>query len=78
MRVTHRTQRVAVGPYTRREERVVKLATGSSKFIPTLLLIGAVFFIVKQPEKAAVFATNAMNALVNVADSLATFLSKVG
>lgn len=58
--------------------KVVKLATGSSKLIPTLLMIGAVFFIVRQPEKAATFSVGAMNGLMKVADSFATFAGHLG
>ncbi|GIH81185.1 hypothetical protein [Planobispora longispora] len=56
----------------------MKLTTSSGKFLPTLFVIGAVFFIVREPAKAAHFAAAAMDGLMKVADSLVTFLSNFG
>ncbi len=47
-------------------------------FLPYLLLIGAFFFIVREPAKAAVAATNAMHGVGVVADALITFASNLG
>ncbi|MFF0249592.1 hypothetical protein [Streptosporangium sandarakinum] len=38
----------------------------------------ALFFIVRQPEKAASAATSAMNGLMAMADALITFASSFG
>ncbi|GAA2803505.1 hypothetical protein [Nonomuraea dietziae] len=52
--------------------------TKASRFLPTLLAIGAVFFIVRDPVKAATVATSAMDGLLKVAESFATFASNLG
>ncbi|MEV7968274.1 hypothetical protein AB0O34_20160 [Sphaerisporangium sp. NPDC088356] len=48
------------------------------RFLPILLLICAFFFIVREPAKAAVAATNAMHGIGTVADALITFASNLG
>ncbi|SEN80082.1 hypothetical protein [Nonomuraea pusilla] len=46
-----------------------------SRLVPTLLVIGALFFIVREPAKAADMASNFMNGFLNVAGALATFIA---
>ncbi|MFD8562146.1 hypothetical protein ACFV1N_33095 [Streptosporangium canum] len=50
----------------------------TSRFLPFLLVALALFFIVRQPEKAANVATGAMNGLMTVADALVTFAGALG
>ncbi|MEU4697400.1 hypothetical protein [Nonomuraea dietziae] len=46
--------------------------------MPTLLVIGALFFIVREPAKAAAFTTGALDALMKIAEAFATFASHLG
>ncbi|MEU7003490.1 hypothetical protein [Nonomuraea sp. NPDC046570] len=46
-----------------------------SRLVPTLLVIGALFFIVREPAKAATVASNAFEGLMTVVSALATFAS---
>ncbi|MEU4718112.1 hypothetical protein AB0G06_00615 [Nonomuraea dietziae] len=50
----------------------------SRRIMPTLLVIGALFFIVREPAKAAAFATGALDALLKVAEAFAAFASHLG
>ncbi|MEU7900288.1 hypothetical protein AB0B45_46580 [Nonomuraea sp. NPDC049152] len=50
----------------------------SRRIMPTLLGIGALFFIVREPAKAAEFATSALDALMKIAEAIATFASHLG
>ncbi|GIH93920.1 hypothetical protein ACFFMN_15785 [Planobispora siamensis] len=52
--------------------------TKTGRFLPTLLLVLALIFIVRQPEKAANFATSALNGLIALADAIGTFASNFG
>ncbi|WP_176728358.1 hypothetical protein [Planobispora rosea] len=52
--------------------------TKTGRFLPTLLLVLALIFIVRQPEKAAHFATSALNGLITLADAIGTFASNLG
>ncbi|MEU8109527.1 hypothetical protein AB0C18_38090 [Nonomuraea muscovyensis] len=46
-----------------------------SRIVPTLLVLGVLVFIVREPAKAAVMASSGMDALINVIGALATFIS---
>jgi hypothetical protein len=46
-----------------------------SRIVPTLLGLGALFFVVREPAKAATVASNAMDGLMTVISALATFVS---
>ncbi|MFC7382813.1 hypothetical protein [Sphaerisporangium rhizosphaerae] len=48
------------------------------RVLPILLVICALFFVVREPAKAAVAATNAMHGIGVVADALITFASNLG
>ncbi|MGW3363607.1 hypothetical protein ACWDOR_11730 [Streptosporangium canum] len=48
------------------------------RFLPVLLLALALFFIVREPAKAADAATSAFNGLMTVADALVTFAGGLG
>ncbi|MEU0570868.1 hypothetical protein ABZ297_36490 [Nonomuraea sp. NPDC005983] len=46
-----------------------------SRIVPTLLVLGALFFVVREPAKAATIASSLMDGLMNVASALATFVA---
>lgn len=46
-----------------------------SRIVPTLLGLGVLFFVVREPAKAANVASNAMDGLMTVISALATFVS---
>lgn len=46
-----------------------------SRIVPTLLVLGVLVFIVREPAKAAVMASSGMDGLINVIGALATFIS---
>ncbi|WP_327086690.1 hypothetical protein OIE66_30760 [Nonomuraea sp. NBC_01738] len=48
------------------------------KVLFALVVIGALVFIVQAPAKAAVVATSAVNGLVFVVQSVATFAENLG
>ncbi|GAA4215541.1 hypothetical protein [Microbispora amethystogenes] len=48
------------------------------RFLPFLFTVCALFFIVRDPVKAADAATAAFNGLLQVADALVTFASGLG
>ncbi|MFF5111587.1 hypothetical protein [Streptosporangium sp. NPDC000509] len=48
------------------------------RFLPVLLVIVALFFIVREPTHAAQFATSAFTGLMTVTDSLVTFAGALG
>ncbi|NUW33840.1 hypothetical protein HTZ77_20735 [Nonomuraea sp. SMC257] len=48
-----------------------------SRIVPTLLVLGVLVFIVREPAKAAVMASHGMDGLINVVDALATFISNL-
>ncbi len=50
----------------------------SSKVLPALLLVLAVIFIVREPEKAAEAAVKAMHGVGVLADAFVTFVSRLG
>lgn len=49
-----------------------------TRFLPFLLLACALYFIVREPVKAAATATSAMHGLGVVADALIAFASNLG
>lgn len=55
----------------------MKLATGSSKLIPSLLVIGFMFYVITEPAKAAEAVKKAAAGLAVVIESLTTFLSNI-
>lgn len=48
------------------------------RLLPVVLVIVALFFIVREPTHAAQFATSAFTGLMTVTDSLVTFASALG
>ncbi|MGW4638024.1 hypothetical protein ACWEN6_05835 [Sphaerisporangium sp. NPDC004334] len=50
----------------------------TSRFLPLLLAALALFFIVRNPVKAADVATAAFNGLTTVADALVSFAGALG
>ncbi|MER6826559.1 hypothetical protein ABT352_11275 [Streptosporangium sp. NPDC000563] len=48
------------------------------RFLLILLAALALFFVIREPAKAAVLATHAVNGLMAAADSLVTFASSFG
>ncbi|MBG0814163.1 hypothetical protein [Planomonospora sp. ID82291] len=48
------------------------------RLVPFLLTVCALFFIVRDPAKAADVATTAFNGLMTVADALAAFAGALG
>ncbi len=48
------------------------------RFLPTVLVICALFFVIREPAKAATAATTAFNGLMVVADALMTFAGNLG
>ncbi|MFF3442102.1 hypothetical protein [Streptosporangium kronopolitis] len=48
------------------------------RLLPVLLVIVALFFIVREPVNAAAFAMGAFNGLMTVAGQLATFAGALG
>lgn len=48
------------------------------RFVPFLLTVVALFFIVRDPAKAADVATATFNGLMTVADALAAFAGALG
>ncbi|MEV4182458.1 hypothetical protein AB0J28_13575 [Streptosporangium canum] len=48
------------------------------RFLLILLAALALFFVIREPAKAAVFTTHAVNGLMAAADSLVTFASSFG
>ncbi|WP_182883264.1 hypothetical protein [Microbispora sp. H10949] len=48
------------------------------RFLPFLLTVCALVFIVREPEKAAAAAISAMHGIGTIADALVTFASRLG
>ncbi|WP_156056654.1 hypothetical protein [Streptosporangium roseum] len=48
------------------------------RLLPFVVLICLVFFVVREPAKAADVATSAFNGLMTVADALVTFAGALG
>ncbi|HEX4812891.1 MAG TPA: hypothetical protein VFV66_09085 [Nonomuraea sp.] len=48
------------------------------RFLPTLLMILAAFFVITQPHKAAVAVNNAVDAIQTIAQALTTFSNGLG
>ncbi|WP_406319131.1 hypothetical protein OHA77_17655 [Streptosporangium sp. NBC_01639] len=48
------------------------------RFLLILLAVLALFFVIREPAKAAVFTTHAINGLMAAADSLMTFVGNLG
>ncbi len=53
-------------------------APKSRRLLPLLLLALALFFVIREPAKAASLATNAMHGIGTVADALVSFASGIG
>ncbi len=48
------------------------------RFLPTVLMILAAFFVITQPHKAAVAVNVAVNAVQTIAQALTTFSNGLG
>ncbi|MEV6864054.1 hypothetical protein AB0M44_23985 [Streptosporangium subroseum] len=48
------------------------------RLFPVVLVIAALFFVVREPVHAAEFATGAFNGLMTVASQLVTFAGALG
>jgi hypothetical protein len=48
------------------------------RFLPTVLMILAAFFVVTQPHKAAVAVNVAVDAVLKIAQALTTFSNGLG
>lgn len=47
------------------------------KFLPTIVLLLIVFYVIKEPHAAAVTFNHALDGLSNAADSITTFVGSV-
>lgn len=72
------SQDLFIGSQTREGAHSMIPTPKPRRLFPVVLVIAALFFVVREPVHAAEFATGAFNGLMTVASQLVTFAGALG